>query len=101
MSRTTSRAILRDQLAIDDRLVAALVEQWRLAAALAGNDDLVGRAKRLAAEPRVHLALIGDAELDVILDEGIEDRVRNLVANLVGVALGNGFAGEKIVRACH
>ena len=88
---------------ISSRLTTALspylLEQRRLAAAFAGDDDLVGGAERLAAEPGVHLAVVGDAELDVVLDEGIEDGVRNLVADLVGMTFGNGFAGEEIVGA--
>ena len=86
-------------LAIDLRLVAVFVEQRLLAAAFAGDDDLVGGAQRLAAEPRVHLAVVGDAELDVVRDEGVEDRVRNLIADLVGMTFGNGLAGEQIIRA--
>ena len=90
---------LRDQLAIDLRLVAVLVEQRALAAAFAGDDDLVGGAERLAAEPRVHQAVVGDAELDVVRDERVEDRVRNLIADLVGMTFGNGLAGEQVIRA--
>src|SRR5262245_36384903 len=92
---------LGDQLAVDHRLVAVLAKQRRLAAAFAGDDDLVGGAEGLAAEPRVDLALVGDAELDVVLDEGVEDRIRDLVADLVGMAFGNGFAGEQVVGAGH
>ena len=87
---------LGDHLAIDHRLVAVLVEQRRLAAALAGDDDLVGGAERLAAEPRVHLAVVGDAELDVVREEGIENGVRDLVADLVRMTFGNRLAGEEI-----
>ncbi len=90
---------LRDQLAIDLRLVAVLVEQRLLAAAFAGDDDLVGRAQRLAAEPRVHQAVVGDAELDVVGEERIEDRVRNLIADFVGMTFGDGLAGEQVIRA--
>jgi hypothetical protein len=90
---------LRDQLAIDDRLAAELVEQRRLSAALAGNHDLVGGGERLAAEPGIDLAVVGDAEFDVVLQKGIEHGIRNLVADLVGMSLGNGFAGKQIIRA--
>jgi hypothetical protein len=76
-------------------------EQRRLPAALAGNDDLVGRAQRLAAEPRVHLAVVGDAQLEIIFDECIEHGIRNLIAHLVGMTLGDGFAGEKLGCARH
>src|ERR1700704_5754981 len=37
------------------------------------------------------------AELDVVGDEGVEDGVRDLVADLVRVTFGNRFAGENII----
>src|SRR5260221_8231977 len=43
------------------------------------------------------MAVVGNAELDVVGDEGVEDRVRDLIADLVRMAFGNGFAGKKIV----
>ena len=101
MSLTTSRAILRDQLAIDHRLVAVLAEQRRLAAAFAGDDDLVGGGERLAAEPRVDLAVVGDAELDVVFQKSIEDRVGDLIADLVRMTFGNRLAGERKLRVSH
>jgi hypothetical protein len=45
--------------------------------------------------PGVDLAVVGDAELDVLLDEGVENGVGNLVGNLVRMTLGHGFAGEE------
>ncbi len=90
---------LRDQLAIDLRLVAVLVEQRALTAAFAGDDDLVGGAQRLAAEARVHQAVVGDAELDVVREERVQDRVRDLIADFVGMTFGNGLAGEQVIRA--
>ena len=90
---------LHDHVAIDVRLAAVFVEQRRLAAAFARDDDLVGGAQRLAAKPRVDLALVGNAELDVVGDEGVENGVRDLIADLVGMPFRNGFAGEQIVRA--
>ena len=83
-----------DQLAINDRLVAVLAEQGRLTAAFAGDDDLVGGGKRFAAEPCVHKAVVGDAELDVIFKKCIEDRVRDLIANFVRMTFGDRLAGE-------
>ena len=71
----------------------------QLAAAFAGDHDLVGRAQRLAAETGVDQAVVGDAELDVLLEEGIEDRVGDLIRNLVRMTLGNRLAGEQIGRA--
>ncbi len=88
---------LGDQLAIDDRDAVDVAEQ--LAAALARNHDLVGRAQRLAAETGIDLTVVGDTELDVLLEEGIEDRVGDLIRNLVRMALGNRLAGEQIRRA--
>jgi hypothetical protein len=72
-----------------------------MAAPLAGDDDLVGGAERFAAQPRVDLAFVGDAELEVVLNESVENGVGNLVAHLVRVTLGHGFAGEKIIGAGH
>ena len=78
---------LADQFAVDHRDAVDGAEQ--LAAAFAGDHDLVGRAQRLAAEPGIDQAVVGDAELDVLLEEGVEDRVRDLVRDLVRMALGN------------
>ena len=82
-------------------MAVELLDQRRLSAAFARDDDLVGGGERLAAEPRIGLAVVLDAELDVVRQERIEDRVGNLVADLVGMAFGNGFAGEQIVLAGH
>ena len=87
----------RDQFAIDHGLVAVLVKKRRLTAALPGNDDLVRRAQGLAAKPGIYLALVGDAELDVVLDERVEDGVGNLVADLVGMSFRYGLAGKQVV----
>src|SRR6185437_2241098 len=92
---------LRDQLAVDHRLVAVLTEERRLAAAFAGDDNLVGGGERLAAEPRVHLAVVGDAELDVVFQKRIEHRVRYLVADLVRMTFGHRFAGEQEIAVSH
>ena len=92
---------LRNQLAVDDDFVAVLVEERSLAAAFAGDDDLVGGCQRLAAESRVHLAVVGDAELDVVFEKGVEHRVGNLVANLVRVTFGNRLAGELKIGVSH
>ena len=92
---------LGDQLAVDDRLVTVLVEQRRLAAALAGDDDLVGGGERLASEPRIHLAVVGDPELDVVFEKRIEHRVGNLIAHFVRMAFGHRLAGEEIIRVSH
>ena len=78
---------LADQFAIDHRDAVDIPEQ--LAAALAGDHDLVGRAQRLAAEPCIDEAVVGDAELDVLLDEGIEDRIGDLIRDLVRMTFGN------------
>ena len=40
---------------------------------------------------------LGDAELDIALDEGIENGVGNLIRDLVRMAFGNRLAGEQIV----
>ncbi len=92
---------LGDQLAVHHDLRAVLDEERRLPAALAGDHDLVGGGQRLAAEPRVHQTVVGDAELEVVLDEGVEHGVGNLVTHLVGMTFGNGFAGEQEIGVSH
>src|SRR5204863_7355432 len=83
--------------AIDNRDAVDVTKQ--LAAALACDHDLVGRAQRLAAETGIDLAVVGNTELDVLLEEGIEDRVGDLIRNLVRMAFGNRLAGEQRGRA--
>jgi hypothetical protein len=72
-----------------------------MATTFAGDDDLVRGAQRFAAKARIHRAFIGDAELDVVLDESIKNGVGDLIAHLVRVALRNGLAGEQIIGAAH
>ena len=88
---------LGQRLAVDDRVLAVLVHVGRRGAAFAGNDDLVGGGQRLAAQPRVGMAVVGMAKLHVIGNEGVENGVRDLVADLVRMTFGNRFAGENIV----
>ena len=85
---------LGDHLAIDDGLVAVLFEERRLAAAFAGDDDLVGGGQRFAAEAGVDRAVVGNAKLNVVFEKGVEHRVGDLVADLVRMTFGNRFAGE-------
>ena len=87
----------RDQLAVDHRLVAVFVEQRRLAAALAGDDDLVRRAQSLAAKSGIHFAFVGDAELEIVLKECVENGVGNLIADFVGMSFRHRLAREQIV----
>jgi len=63
----------------------------RRAADLAGDDHLVGGCQRLA----------GDARFGVGGEVGVDDRVGNAIADLVGMTLGNGFAGKEIVGESH
>ena len=90
---------LGDQLAVDHRHAVDGLEQ--LAAAFAGDHDLVGGAERLAAQASVDLAVVGDAERDVLLDEGVENGVGNLVGHLIRMTLGYGLAGEQIIGVGH
>ena len=55
---------------------------------LAEDHDEAGRRGRLA----------GDAGLRVLGHDGVEDRVRDLVAHLVGVAFGHRLGREEVVR---
>ena len=57
------------------RLGQAFVKQRRLPATLASDDDLVGGAKSLAAKSGIHRAVVGDAELDIVLNECVENGV--------------------------
>jgi hypothetical protein len=81
--------------------VAVLVEQRSLTASLAGDDDLVRCAQGLAAEPRIHFAFVGNAELDIVLKERIKYRVRDLVADLVRMSFRDRLAREQIVCTLH
>ena len=58
---------------------------------LAGDDDAVGGGQRLA----------GDARLGQRGQIGVDDRIGNAVTDLVGMALGDRFAGEtgKLISA--
>ena len=51
---------LRDHLAIDHRVAAILAEQRGLSATFSGDDDLIGGAEGLAAEPRIHQTVVGN-----------------------------------------
>ena len=65
---------------------------------LAGDDDAVGGGQRLAGDahvPGVHAGLLGLA-----VDQ-IDDLVGDAVADLVGMAFGNGFGGEEIILPRH
>ena len=53
---------------------------------LAGNDDQAGAGKRLA----------GHAAQRIFGEARIQDRVRDLVGDLVWVAFGDAFTGEKV-----
>ncbi len=88
---------LGDGLAVDDRVLAVLLHVRLGGAAFAGDDDLVGGDQRLAAEAGVGVAVVGVAELHVVGDEGVEDRVGNLVGDLVRMAFRNRLTGEDII----
>jgi hypothetical protein len=56
---------------------------------------LSGDLARDHHEARVDQALAGDAAGRVVLHHGVEDAIRDLVADLVGMALGDGLGGEQ------
>jgi hypothetical protein len=62
---------------------------FELAAHLAGQHDPVGRDERFA----------GDARFRIAADEQIDDRVGNLVGDLVRMAFGHRFGREEVVAA--
>ena len=68
-------------LDVEQRVLSRLVMHGHLA----GEDHQPGGHQRLA----------GHAGVRVGGDEGVHHGVGNVVANLVGVALGDGFTGEK------
>ena len=66
-----------------------LVVDYCLGGDFTGNHD----------ETRVHQSFAGYTAFGVLGKTGVEDGVRNLVANFVWVSFGHGFRGKKIV--CH
>ncbi len=59
---------------------------------LAGHDGQTGR----------HHGLAGDAAVGILLEEGVEDGIGNLIGHLVRMAFGHRFRGEsKAVGHCH
>src|SRR5690606_14918640 len=58
-------------------------------------------AQRLATQPGIDQAVVGDAELDVALEKSVEDRIGNLVAHLVGMTFRNRFAREQKILVRH
>ena len=58
---------------------------------LAGEHDTVGRCHRLDGDPRQ----------GVVREEGVDDSVRDAIANLVGVPFRDGLAGEVEVAGTH
>jgi hypothetical protein len=54
---------------------------------LAEDEDETGRRRRLT----------GDAGIRVLADDRVQDRVRDLVAHLVRMPLGDGFRGEQVL----
>ena len=83
---------------LQDVAVLVLLEQRLRHPYLAGDHHAVGGGQRLAGAahvPGVHARL-----LRLPVDQ-IDDLVGDAVADLVGMAFGNGFAGEEVVRARH
>ena len=52
-------------------------------------------------EARGNAGLAGDAAVGILLEDRVEHRVGDLVADLVGMPLGDGFGGEKIMAHKH
>ena len=92
---------LGNQLAVHDGLVTVILEKGRLAASFAGDDDLVRRGQGLASEAGIDKAVISDPELDVVLNERIQDRIGNLIGDLVRMSFGDRLTGEKVTSARH
>ena len=104
MALMALRAVELNLAGIDHRMaggvgqhlaVLALLEQGVGHAHLAGDDHPVGGRQRLAGDAhlrRIHAGLLGLAEHQV------DDLVRDSVADLVRMPLGNRFGGEEIGR---
>ena len=75
------------------RLDLLLVE---MGADLAGNDDAVGRRQGLGGDANLGRLVPG---LDGLLEEQIDDFVRDAVADLVGMTLRNGLARKQVILA--
>ena len=97
MSRTTPRAISVSA----SRLTMVCLPYLRMYGAEARPSPAMTILLVVASvsQPSRVLAWLSSAmaELDVVGDEGVEDGVRDLVADLVRMAFGNRFAGEEIV----
>ena len=97
-------ADLRDRVAHD-----LLDVHVRLGADLAHHDDGARGRERLDGATHVvdvrrrtvgvHVALL--LKLRLLREDGVHDGVRDLVAHLVRVSLGNGLRGEEVVLVCH
>jgi hypothetical protein len=74
-------ADLSDSLASDLGVVYS-----RCSSDLPGDQDQAIRGERLA----------GDASVGVLGEHSVEDRIRDLIAHLIGVALGYGLRSKKI-----
>lgn len=46
-------------------------------------------------------AFAGDAAVPVLFEAGIEHRIGNLIADLVGMSFGHGFGRKGTKRFCH
>ena len=54
----------------------------------AGNDDKVGRGQRFT----------GNTAVGILHQTGIENGIRDLIADLIGMSFRNGFRGENMFR---
>jgi len=79
-------ADLGDRLADEARDVDV-----RLGRDLTRDDDEAGRDQRLA----------GDAPRGVVREDGVENCIRDLVCDLVGMPLGDGLRGEREFARGH
>ncbi len=85
-------------LVVDDVPALVLLEKAVGNADLTCDDYPVCRGQRFAGDP--NLPGVHPLFLRLTVNE-IDDLVGNAIANLVWMTLGYGFAGEKIVPACH
>ena len=86
-------SLIAARAGLDDRLGAEFG-----AAGFAGDDDAVGGRQGLAGGADV---LGVDAGLGAFAEEQIHHFVGDAVADLVGMAFGDDFAGEQIILPSH
>ena len=92
----------RDEEANLEALMPMLARlEWPDLEILILDDESRDATARIAGSGRARVLAGEELELDVAFEERIEDRIRNLVADLVRVTFRNRLAGEQVVLVRH